>query len=497
MNNVFVVGLSDGIFDFFCRKACMLSTCDNDMYQNSSFCGDKTTIVEFCSGLDSRADGDSNDDVRVFARFRPLNARERALPEDENKVTYKLKDDRTIEIDKPSSSTTSRSEFTFDGIFPESTTQSDLYVKTAKPLVGEVLKGFNCTMMAYGQTGSGKSYSMTGRLGDEEQEGIIPRMIRDLFDAIESRREQSIITIQCSYVEIYLERVRDLLNPRLDNLKLREKGSTVYIEGATSYTVRSLNDMLKVMHQGDSNRITAATDMNERSSRSHSVFVVTVTQTEIVKGTRRSSKLFLVDLAGSEQVDRSGATGLKLEQAKKINKSLSALSLVIQSLVEKKKGAHIPYRDSKLTRLLTESLGGNSKTILLLAMSPSRDSLVETYSTLGFGSRAKKMTNKATVNEELVMAKELDVMKRRAEDTDQKYQALFDQHQRLFARHQSVVANATLMAELLEMMKQRAKESDQQYQQLLDQYLPLVALVTEIDEAVGRPTGVAAAWLAH
>ncbi len=342
------------------------------------------------------------DDVRVYARFRPLNDREKSLGEKESVYSFvPNSNNRTIEISRPTGSNTEK-EFTFDEILPESTTQEELYVKTAKPLVTEVLKGFNCTMMAYGQTGSGKSYSMTGRLDDSNSEGIIPRMIHDLFAEIEERSDHAVFTIQCSYVEIYLERVRDLLNPQLDNLKLREVvskkfskskklksvKSMVYIEGATICTVKSLKDMLKVMRRGDANRITAETDMNERSSRSHSVFVVTVTQIEKVKQTRRSSKLFLVDLAGSEQVDRSGATGLKLEQAKKINKSLSALSLVIQSLVEKKKGAHIPYRDSKLTRLLTDSLDGNSKTVLLLALSPSWDSLADTYSSLSFGSRA-------------------------------------------------------------------------------------------------------------
>jgi hypothetical protein len=199
--------------------------------------------------------------------------------------------------------------------------------------------------------------------------------------------------------------------------------------------------MLKVMNRGDANRVTAATDMNDRSSRSHAVFVINLTQTDIVKQTRRSSKLFLVDLAGSEQVSRSGASGLTLEQAKKINKSLSALSLVIQSLVEKKHGSHIPYRDSKLTRLLTDSLGGNAKTVLLLAMSPSYDSLGETYSTLGFGSRAKKMQNNAKVNEEMtigtykklvsVMGKDLDVWKRKYEDADKKYSDLLENYQKL------------------------------------------------------------------
>lgn len=398
-------------------------------------------------------------DVQVFARFRPLNEREASLGDDKNKRVYHYRtegDHRTIEILRPPSSVTqTEKEFTFDGIFPEETTQEELYQKTARPLVAELLKGFNCTMMAYGQTGSGKSYSMTGALEDEAREGIIPRLIRDLFDEVAARSEEATFTLQCSMVELYLERVRDLLNPALDNLKLREvvsrkfnkskqlksTRSMVFVEGCTVCTVKSPKDMLKVMRRGDQNRVTASTDMNQRSSRSHAVFVVNVTQTELVKQTRRSSKLFLVDLAGSEQVSRSGATGLSLEQAAKINKSLSALSLVIQSLVEKKKGAHIPYRDSKLTRLLTDSLGGNAKTVLLLALSPSYDSLGETYSTLSFGARAKKMENHAAVNEELTvgtykklvsaLGKDLDAWKRKCEEADHKYQALVERCQAL------------------------------------------------------------------
>lgn len=413
---------------------------------------DELRAVEEGGGAVDVADHDDDGgDVKVFARFRPLNERETNLDQNPSAVYRYLHegDARTIELLRPPSSSvaSAEKEFTFDAIFPESTTQEELYHKTARPLVSQLMKGFNCTLMAYGQTGSGKSYSMTGQLDDDQRQGLIPRLIQDLFAEAEARAEQAAFTIQCSYVELYLERIRDLLNPELDNLKLREVvsrqfnpskklksvKSMVFVEGCTVCTVKSLKDMLKVMRRGDANRATAATNMNEHSSRSHAVFVVSLTQTEHVKQTRRSSKLFLVDLAGSESVRRTGATGLTLEQGKKINKSLSALSLVIQSLVEKK-GSHIPYRDSKLTRLLTDSLGGNAKTVLLLALSPSLDSLTETYSTLSFGARAKKMENKATVNEELtlgtykklvsVMGKDLDTWKRKCEEWEGKYHAL-------------------------------------------------------------------------
>jgi len=285
---------------------------------------------------------------------------------------------------------------------------------------GFMLDGNHRFLLADGTVthNSGKTHSMMGPRNITNQEGIIPRMMHDLFKAADIQKDTTHFTIQCSYVEIYLEKVRDLLNPKLDNLKLREvvskrygKGSKipkasksyVYIEGCTVCTVRNIKDMFKVMRKGESNRMTASTEMNDRSSRSHSVFVVNVVQTSITKQTRKSSKLFLVDLAGSENVGRSKASGLTLEQAAQINKSLSALSLVISSLVDKKK-AHIPYRDSKLTRLLTDSLGGNSKTVLLLALSPSFDSLRESYSTLSFGVRAKRVENCARINEDISIA---------------------------------------------------------------------------------------------
>lgn len=395
----------------------------------------------------------ATDDVQVFARFRPLQAREAAV---EGDGVYQWGPQvggvvRALTVQRPSSA--EEKAFVFDGLFPGSATQAEVYQRTARPLVHELLRGINCTLMAYGQTGSGKSYTLMGPAGgphgpvgpaeDPVQAGLVPRLVEELFAELSARSNQAVFTVQCSYVQLYMEKVCDLLNPALDNLKLREVvtrqfspskklkavKSLVYVENCTVCTCQSAQDVWQVLRRGDPHRVTAATEMNERSSRSHSVLVLNVTQTELVRQTRRSSKLFLVDLAGSEQVNRSGVTGLTLEQAKRINKSLSALSLVIQALVERKKGSHIPYRDSKLTRLLTDSLGGNAKTVLLLACSPAGDSVAETYSTLAFGARAKKMENRATVNEELTvgtykklvaaLGQEVDVWKRRCAELEQ------------------------------------------------------------------------------
>jgi len=376
----------------------------------------------------------SENDVKVYARFRPRISRE---ARDTRKI-YNLKNhNQTVEIlkSRPTKNLSgdivddTKREFTFDNIFPEETDQQQLYNHVAEPLVGELLKGFNCTIMAYGQTGSGKTYTMMGEKSSQVKAGIIPRIISDIFQSAEDQKLNCSIAIQCSYVEIYLEKVRDLLNTQFDNLKLRElksegmKTSSVYIEGCTICAVENLNDMLKIIKKGEANRTTAATDMNDRSSRSHSVLIININQTDVIKQTRKSSKLFLVDLAGSEDTIRSGAMNLTLEQAKKINKSLSALSLVIQTLTEN--NAHVPYRDSKLTRLLTDSLGGNAKTVMILALSPSYDSLAETVSTLNFGSRTKKMKNCARINEDISYKKMVSVLKAELAMWIEKYDNLF------------------------------------------------------------------------
>lgn len=312
---------------------------------------------------------------------------------------------------------------------------------------------------------SGKTHSMMGG-SSSEMEGIIPRMMKDLFQRVEDRKDRVSTVVQCSYVEIYLEKVRDLLDPSRDNLKLREvvsktfskktkktkaTKSYVYIEDCTVCTVRTVKDMMKVMRKGQSHRMVASTEMNHHSSRSHSVFVVNVVQTNIAKQTRKCSKVFLVDLAGSENVGRSKATGLTLEQASQINKSLSALSLVISALVDKRK-RHVPYRDSKLTRLLTDSLGGNSKTVLLLALSPSFDSLRETYSTLGFGTRAKKVENCARINEDISISTYKKMVLDLREELEQwklKHQVLLGRHGVLRDRYLSLREKYELLVELL------------------------------------------------
>jgi len=233
----------------------------------------------------------------------------------------------------------------------------------------------------------------------EEHKGVIPRMIDTIFNDVLSADANIEFNITVCYFEIYMEKIRDLLNPAQDNMMVREhpqKG--IWVDGATEASVVSPDEVFTIMAEGAKSRATAATNMNDRSSRSHSLFLLTVSQTNLVDLSKKSGKLYLVDLAGSEKAGKTGAEGAKLDEAKTINKSLTSLGLVITKLTKGEE--HIPYRDSKLTRVLTESLGGNAKTSLIIACSPAVYNESETRGTLEFGVRAKMIKNKAKINRE-------------------------------------------------------------------------------------------------
>lgn len=280
--------------------------------------------------------------------------------------------------------------------------QSDIFDYSIRPTVDDILNGYNGTVFAYGQTGAGKSYTMMGSsIDDEKDRGVIPRIVEQIFASIMSSPSTIEYTVRVSYMEIYMERIRDLMAPQNDNLPVHEeKNRGVYVKGLLEIYVSSVQEVFEVMRRGGNARAVAATNMNQESSRSHSIFVITVTQKNVETGSAKSGQLFLVDLAGSEKVGKTGASGQTLEEAKKINKSLSALGMVINSLTDGK-SSHVPYRDSKLTRILQESLGGNSRTTLIINCSPSSYNDAETLSTLRFGMRAKSIKNKAKVNAEL------------------------------------------------------------------------------------------------
>jgi len=293
--------------------------------------------------------------------------------------------------------------FNFDRIFPPSSTQQDIYDFGVKGIIDSVLDGYNGTVLAYGQTSSGKTYTMQGEMEEQSKQGIIPRMISHVFKHI-YKNEDTDFMIKVSMIEIYQEKIRDLFDTSRVNLNIREDSiKGIYVDGTSERYVGSPSDVLALLEMGSANRAQAATNMNEHSSRSHSIFILTINQTNKKEGFSKIGKLYLVDLAGSEKISKTGATGHTLEEAKIINKSLTTLGRVINNLTDGK-STHIPYRESKLTRVLQESLGGNSKTCLIITCSPSIYNESESLSTLRFGERAKKIKNKPKINKEITVA---------------------------------------------------------------------------------------------
>ncbi|XP_062389638.1 kinesin heavy chain [Sardina pilchardus] len=328
--------------------------------------------------------------VKVMCRFRPLNAAEVSRGD---KYTPKFKGEDTVVV--------SGKPYIFDRVLPPATEQVEVYENCAKQIVKDVLGGYNGTIFAYGQTASGKTHTMEGKLHDPNVMGIIPRIAQDIFDHIYSMDENLEFHIKVSYFEIYLDKIRDLLDVSKINLAVHEdKFRVPYVKGCTERFVSSPEEVMDVIDEGKSNRHVAVTNMNEHSSRSHSIFQINIKQENVETEKKLSGKLYLVDLAGSEKVSKTGAEGSVLDEAKNINKSLSALGNVIAALAEGNK-AHVPYRDSKMTRILQDSLGGNCRTTIIICCSPSVYNEAETKSTLMFGQRAKTIKNTVSVNMEL------------------------------------------------------------------------------------------------
>ncbi|XP_037386946.1 kinesin-1 heavy chain isoform X1 [Pygocentrus nattereri] len=327
--------------------------------------------------------------IKVMCRFRPLNNSE---VERGDKYIPKFQGEDTVVIaGKP---------YMFDRVLQSVTTQEQVYNACAQKIVKDVLDGYNGTIFAYGQTSSGKTHTMEGNLHDTDAMGIIPRIVQDIFNYIYSMDENLEFHIKVSYFEIYLDKIRDLLDVSKTNLSVHEdKNRVPYVKGCTERFVCSPEEVMDTIDEGKSNRHVAVTNMNEHSSRSHSIFLINVKQENTQTEQKLSGKLYLVDLAGSEKVSKTGAEGAVLDEAKNINKSLSSLGNVISALAEG--STYVPYRDSKMTRILQDSLGGNCRTTIVICCSPSSFNEAETKSTLMFGQRAKTIKNTVCVNVEL------------------------------------------------------------------------------------------------
>ncbi|KAF7704029.1 kinesin-like protein KIF13B isoform X3 [Silurus meridionalis] len=362
----------------------------------------------------------NNSNVKVAVRVRPMNRREKDL---NTKCVIEMEGNQTFlhpasgNLGKADSSRSQPKVFAYDYCFwtmdesekEKYAGQDIVFQCLGESLLHNAFQGYNACIFAYGQTGSGKSYTM---MGSADQPGLIPRLCSSLFErTLQHQREEESFTVEVSFMEIYNEKVRDLLDPKGSRqaLKVREhKVLGPYVDGLSRLAVRSYKDIESLMSEGNKSRTVAATNMNEESSRSHAVFNIILTHTlrDLQSGTsgEKVSKLSLVDLAGSERAAKTGAAGERLKEGSNINKSLTTLGLVISALADqgagKNKSKFVPYRDSVLTWLLKDSLGGNSRTAMVATVSPAADNYEETLSTLRYADRAKSIVNHAVVNED-------------------------------------------------------------------------------------------------
>uniref|UniRef100_A0AAQ5ZBP7 Kinesin-like protein n=1 Tax=Amphiprion ocellaris TaxID=80972 RepID=A0AAQ5ZBP7_AMPOC len=326
------------------------------------------------------ADANAECNIKVLCRFRPLNQSE--IIRGDKFIPIFQGEDTVILGGK---------SYVFDQVFPTNTTQEQVYNTCAKQIVKDVLGGYNGTIFAYGQTSSGKTHTMEGNLHDPKGMGIIPRIAEDIFEhifAMDENLEFHIKVCVLGHVCLFMSAFVQLSITHGD------------VHGCTERFVTSPEEVMDVIDEGKANRHVAVTNMNEHSSRSHSIFLINIKQENVETEQQLIGKLYLVDLAGSEKVSKTGAEGAVLDEAKNINKSLSALGNVISALAEGTK-SHVPYRDSKMTRILQDSLGGNCRTTMFICCSPSSYNDAETKSTLMFGQRAKTIRNTVTVNLEL------------------------------------------------------------------------------------------------
>uniref|UniRef100_A0A667YL99 Kinesin-like protein n=1 Tax=Myripristis murdjan TaxID=586833 RepID=A0A667YL99_9TELE len=377
--------------------------------------------------LDKPEKSEVSDNVKVVVRCRPLNQKEKMMGHKQAVSVDEIRG--TITVNKLETSNEPPKTFTFDTVFGPDSKQLDVYNLTARPIIDSVLEGYNGTIFAYGQTGTGKTFTMEGVRAVPELRGIIPNSFAHVFGHIAKAEGDTRFLVRVSYLEIYNEEVRDLLGKdQMQRLEVKERPDVgVYIKDLSGYVVNNADDMDRIMTLGHKNRSVGATNMNEHSSRSHAIFTITIECSEKgVDGNQhvRMGKLHLVDLAGSERQGKTGATGQRLKEATKINLSLSTLGNVISALVDGK-STHVPYRNSKLTRLLQDSLGGNSKTMMCANIGPADYNYDETISTLRYANRAKNIKNKARINEDPKDAllrqfqKEIEDLKKKLEEGEE------------------------------------------------------------------------------
>ncbi|KAK6031429.1 kinesin motor domain protein [Ostertagia ostertagi] len=413
---------------------------------------------------------DDSEKVKVAVRVRPFNKRELDL---NTKAVVRMCNGQTIlnhvsDDKQPKTFAFDHSFYSTDVNDPNFASQEEVFNSLGSGVLENAFAGYNACIFAYGQTGSGKSYSM---MGTSEQPGIIPRLCNEVFRRIRETTCESLqYKVEVSYMEIYNERVRDLLDPKKSNkhhLKVREhKILGPLVDGLSVLAVNSFEQIASLIEEGNKSRTVAATNMNAESSRSHAVFNITLTQ--ILKDIDKDftgekvAKISLVDLAGSERAGKTGAMGKRLEEGGNINKSLTTLGMVISALAERsngKKEKFIPYRDSVLTWLLKDNLGGNSRTVMIATISPAADNYEETLSTLRYADRAKRIVNHAVVNED-PNARVIRELREEVETLRMQISQTLKEHSETAELRERLAESERLVAQMNKSWEERLRETD-------------------------------------
>lgn len=453
------------------------------------------------SNFSNKHDKDKGVNVQVLLRCRPLSEDELRV---NTPVVISCHENRreVCAVQNIANKQIDRT-FMFDKVFGPTSQQKDLYEQAVSPIVNEVLEGYNCTIFAYGQTGTGKTYTMEGGARKKNGEfpndaGVIPRAVRQIFDILEAQNAE--YSMKVTFLELYNEEITDLLAPEectkfIDDktkkpIALMEDGKGgVFVRGLEEEIVCTANEIYKILEKGSAKRRTAETLLNKQSSRSHSIFSITIHIKECTpEGEEmiKCGKLNLVDLAGSENISRSGAREGRAREAGEINKSLLTLGRVINALVEH--SGHVPYRDSKLTRLLRDSLGGKTKTCIIATISPSIHCLEETLSTLDYAHRAKNIKNKPEVNQKMMKSalikdlySEIDRLKQEVYAAREKNGIYIPRD-----RYLNEEAEKKAMAEKIERMELLSDSKDKQLMELQELYNSQQLLTGELSDKLEK-----------
>lgn len=453
------------------------------------------------SNSSNKHDKDKGVNVQVIVRCRPLSEDEMRL---HTPVVISCNENRR-EISAVQNIANKQIDrtFLFDKVFGPTSQQKELFDQAVSSIVYEVLEGYNCTIFAYGQTGTGKTYTMEGGARKKNGEfpsdaGVIPRAVKQIFDILEAQSAE--YNMKVTFLELYNEEITDLLAPEetskfVDDkakkpIALMEDGKGgVFVRGLEEEIVSTANEIYKILEKGSAKRRTAETLLNKQSSRSHSIFSITIHIKECTpEGEEmiKCGKLNLVDLAGSENISRSGAREGRAREAGEINKSLLTLGRVINALVEH--SGHVPYRDSKLTRLLRDSLGGKTKTCIIATISPSIHCLEETLSTLDYAHRAKNIKNKPEINQKMMKSamikdlySEIDRLKQEVYAAREKNGIYIPKD-----RYLQEEAEKKAMAEKIERMELHAESKDKQLVELQDLYNSEQGLTEELSEKLEK-----------